>query len=273
MKNLLPIGRFSQLARLTIKALRLYDELGLLRPAYVDPDTGYRYYSLAQAKEAEQISLLRTLEMPLEQIRELVSTRDPVRVRELLDRHRQRIEERLAEHERALAFLRRLTQTEVDMSHEIVIRQVQAQPVVSIRQHTSLARLGELFGRAMGEMFDYVARVGARPVGPPFSIYHDPEFKEEDLDVEIGIPTEKHLAGNGRIVGSELPAGPLACTLHAGPYQEIGPAYQALFAWIRDHGHETSGPPREVYLVGPGQAPSPAEYRTEIGWPLRAGDD
>jgi DNA-binding transcriptional MerR regulator len=64
MKNLVPIGRFSRLCRLTIPALRHYDELGLLRPAAVDVDTGYRYYSLVQAGEAERIRLLRSIEMP-----------------------------------------------------------------------------------------------------------------------------------------------------------------------------------------------------------------
>jgi len=269
MKNLLPIGRFSQLTRLTIKALRLYDELGLLRPAYVDPDTAYRYYSLAQAGEAERISVLRALEMPLEQIRELVGTREPERVRELLGRHRQRIEARMADYQRALGFLQKLTQEEVTMAYDVTTKQLQAQPIVSIRHRTSLSRIAETFGQTLGEIFAYLAQVNARPVGPPFSIYHDPEFKEEDLDIEIGVPAERPLSGNGRVVGSELPAATAASTLHAGPYQEIGPAYRALYAWIGEHGHEPAGPPREIYLVGPGQAPSPAEYRTEVVWPLK----
>ncbi len=64
MKGLVPIGRFSKVARLSVKALRRYDEQGLLRPALVDRDTGYRYYALSQALEAERIRLLRSLELP-----------------------------------------------------------------------------------------------------------------------------------------------------------------------------------------------------------------
>ncbi len=63
MKTLVPIGRFSAICRLSQKALRLYDEMGLLRPAWVDPDSGYRYYAVAQAVEAERIRLLRSLEV------------------------------------------------------------------------------------------------------------------------------------------------------------------------------------------------------------------
>ena len=69
MDNLLPIGRFSKATRLSVKALRHYDELGLLRPAFVDPSSGYRYYRPAQANQAEAIRILRSLEMPLEEIR------------------------------------------------------------------------------------------------------------------------------------------------------------------------------------------------------------
>lgn len=100
-------------------------------------------------------------------------------------------------------------------------------------------------------------------------MYHDPEFKEDDLDVEIGIPVAEPVPGQDRITGGELPPGPVAYTVHAGPYNEIGAAYRAVMAWIQAHGHESAGPPREVYLVGPGQARDENEYRTELNWPIR----
>ena len=102
MQNLVPIGRFSQICRLTVKALRLYDETGLLRPAMVDADTGYRYYSLAQAADAEQIQLLRSLEVPLDEIQTILTERDAGLRRAWLDRHRERIEARIAGHQRVL---------------------------------------------------------------------------------------------------------------------------------------------------------------------------
>jgi effector-binding domain-containing protein len=268
VKNLLPIGRFSKICRLTVKALRLYDELGLLRPAVVDEATGYRYYSLAQAAEAERIRLLRALEMPLDVIKQVVDLRDPAAVRALLDQHRQRIEERIAEHQRALDFLSKLSQKEAVMSDQVCVKQQAEQPVLGIRTHTPIATIGEVMGRCFGQMFGYLAEIGVRPAGPPLAIYHDPEFKEDDVDVEVCVPVERRVAGRGEMRGSVLSAGPVAATLHAGPYHEVGPAYCALVAWIQEHGHECAGPPREIYLVGPGQAADPAEYRTEILWPL-----
>jgi DNA-binding transcriptional MerR regulator len=69
MDHLLPIGRFSQLCRLSIKTLRYYDEIGLLKPAHIDPWTNYRYYTITQAILADQIRLLRATDMPLEEVR------------------------------------------------------------------------------------------------------------------------------------------------------------------------------------------------------------
>ena len=92
--DLLPIGRFARLAGLTVGALRHYDELDLLRPARIDPETGYRSYGRDQLETAWTIVRLRDLEVPLETIREFVATDDPAERRRLMDEHRRRIEAR-----------------------------------------------------------------------------------------------------------------------------------------------------------------------------------
>jgi effector-binding domain-containing protein len=270
VKNLLPIGRFSQVCRLTVKALRHYDELGLLRPALVDPESGYRYYSLAQAGEAERIRLLRSLEMPLEEIRELLRERGAAATRARLERHRQRISEQLAEQRRALDLLQRLIEREEGkMSYDVRTKNLEPQPVLSIRARTSLREIGGAIQRGYGQLFGYLATVGVRPAGAPCAVYHDPEFREEDIDVELCVPIERKLQGGVGMSGGELPGGPVAYALHQGPYDEIAAAYQALAGWIQQQGHETAGPPREVYLVGPESARDPADYRTELVWPIR----
>ncbi|HTZ04510.1 MAG TPA: helix-turn-helix domain-containing protein [Gaiellaceae bacterium] len=96
-EQLLPIGRFSRLTGLTVKALRHYDELGLLPPAAVDDGTGYRYYAPAQVAVAEAIANLRRLEMPLDDIATLIRADDPARVRRVLVDHQRRTAIRKAE--------------------------------------------------------------------------------------------------------------------------------------------------------------------------------
>ena len=92
--NLVPIGRFSQICRLTITALRHYDDLGLLKPALVDPQSGYRYYSLEQVAAAELIRTLRAVEMPLDEIGAVLRAADPAIAQVALSRHRDRLLER-----------------------------------------------------------------------------------------------------------------------------------------------------------------------------------
>src|SRR5882724_4024188 len=91
------IGRFARLTGLSVKALRHYDELGLLRPAAVDPETGYRSYSSAQLARAEAIRMLRRLELPLDDVATLVATDDPATVRRVLLDHQRRTALRSAE--------------------------------------------------------------------------------------------------------------------------------------------------------------------------------
>lgn len=95
--DLLPIGRFSRLTGLTVKALRHYDEVGLLRPAAVDPDSGYRLYAPAQAGRAEAIRRLRRLELPLDDVAVLLESDEPALIRRVLLDHQRRTALRSAE--------------------------------------------------------------------------------------------------------------------------------------------------------------------------------
>jgi effector-binding domain-containing protein len=269
VNNLVPIGRFSRVCRLSVKALRHYDELGLLRPALVDAASGYRYYSLAQAADAERIRLLRELEVPLESIRVWLTDPDPASRRERLARHRALIDAKVDAHRRALAALDRLLAGGGGPRYEVAVRPVEAQRVLGIRERIPFDRIGNEAGRAFAEIYDHLATVGQRPAGPPFALYPDSWGEDEEIDVHWFVPVERPLSGAGRASGLDLPGVTAASTLHAGPYEEIGAAYAALQAFVQERGHEGAGPPREVYLVGPAQTSDPGTYRTEVLWPIR----
>lgn len=269
MRNLVPIGRFSTICRLSPKALRLYDEMGLLVPALVDPASGYRYYSVSQALEAERIRLLRSLEVPLEEIGQYVRASGPSAAREVLERHRARLEARVEQYRAMLAELEQLAIRPAS-AYEVRTKALAPQQVLSTRMRARLADLGDAGPRAFGELIAHLGRAQAQPVGPLFALYHGPEFDEEAVDVEWCVPVDRPVSGQGHMGGRELPGGTVAYTLHAGPYDALGPAaYAALQSWMQEHGHESDGPPREVYLVGTCQAREPAAYRTELQWPIR----
>jgi effector-binding domain-containing protein len=269
MENLVPIGRFSKMTRLSVKALRHYDELGLLVPAVVDPSSGYRYYTYGQANRAEAIRVLRSLDMPLEDVREALEADDPLVAAKVLDRHRARLEAELGRHERMLVFLGKLIERkEGVMPYEVTVKEVPAQHVAVLRRHTALATIGTAVMEGFTTLGRTVGTAGVPMAGPPLLIMPDVIDEETDGDIELAFPLAAPFAGAGEVEGRELPAMTVASTVHRGPYDEVGPAYHTLTGWIQEHGHEVAGPPREIYLTDPQETPDPADYLTEIQFPI-----
>jgi effector-binding domain-containing protein len=270
MDDLLPIGRFAKATRLSVKALRHYDELGLLRPAWVDPSSGYRYYRPAQANQAEAIRILRSVEMPLEEIAELLAEGGGEAAAKRLRLHRERLEARLAEHRRMLAFLERLLEKEGVMPYEVTVKELPAQPVAATRTTTDLRRIASSISTGVHLLLDELGRRGIEPAGPLQVVYHAEQVLDADTaaPIEICFPVAAPFQGSGEVYGAELAGGPAAVTVHRGPYAEIGPAYHTVSGWIADHGHELAGGPREVYLNVPGEVPE-ADLLTEVRWPIR----
>lgn len=269
MEQLVPIGRFSKMTRLSIKALRLYDEIGLLAPAEVDPSSGYRYYRLAQAREAEAIRTLRSIAMPLDEISAVLRADDPELVTKVLDEHRARLAAEVDEARRRLAFIGRLIRREEPiMGYEVTTKQVEAQVIAGLRKHTSLEEVGAVIAEGFGRLFAAVTAGGMPPAGMPFIVFHDVIDEEAPGDVELCIPVSPEVVvADDDVEVRELDAAVVASVVHHGAYDEVGPAYHVLTGWMQEHGHEPVGPPREYYLNDPTQVPVD-ELLTEVQWPI-----
>ncbi len=267
---LVPIGRFSTICHLTIKALRHYDEIGLLRPALVDPHSGYRYYRLDQVATAVMIRTLRAAEMPLSEIGVVIDAPDSDAARTLLLRQRQRLHERIAAQQTAITTLDRLTMAGVQGSHTstIELRFVPVQTLVSERLSVAPAALGTAIGGAIGATRALLARHGAQPTGMPVTIYHAIALEDDLLPIEVGWPVAAPLPAEGRIGMGTLGGVTVARTVHQGPYDTIAEAFAAVAGWIQQHGHETAGAPWETYLTSPDEGTAPATTLTEICWPI-----
>jgi effector-binding domain-containing protein len=152
------------------------------------------------------------------------------------------------------------------MTYEFATRELAEQPIVSIRERHAQAEIPGFLGRAIAELFETLRLLGARPAGPPFVIYH--AFGPDDVDAEVCEPVVDAISATGRIRARILPAVTVARTLHVGPYENLGAAYDALTEWIRRSGLEPAGPVQERYLNGPGDQVSPDAYETEIEIPI-----
>lgn len=188
------IGDFSRLARVTIKTLHHYDEAGLLRPSQVDRHSGYRYYGAAQLQTLQRILLLKDLGFTLEQIRELLHA-DSATWAATLDRRRVELAESIAADRSRLRRLTALRET-LDRSGvepPVVLRDVPAVEVYSVRERVPQlgAPMQTLFERAEA----VVAAAQARSPASPFTIFHDPDYREADVDVEVCIPIKPEAHG------------------------------------------------------------------------------
>lgn len=252
MEDLIPIGQFATASRLSPKALRLYDENGLLPPARVDPDSGYRFYRLEQLRAATLIGLLRQAGMPLVEIRRVL---DDPRAERIAD-YEAALAGELAERRRILDYVRRILKEE--QMFDVQVKSVAVQRYASITGHTRVEGLFEFVDRRMGELH---AAHGAEASGDPFTIYHGEVSEQEDGPVEVCYP-----AADG---DKELPAGEVAFTVVEGEqteYPAISAAYEAVASFAKSQGRELAGPPREIYRsdISAGEVPV-----MEIAWPIR----
>jgi DNA-binding transcriptional MerR regulator len=266
--DLMPIGALARLSRLSVKALRRYDAEGLLVPAWVDPATGYRYYRRDQVRVAAAIALLRSLDVPLATIRQLLAADEPRRRRELLAAERERAARELARRRRAFDSLERLLGAGELMPYEVVLADEPPLTLAVVTREVDPERIV----RDVGVMAAELARLAARgrwvpdPDGAWCGLY--PLDLPERPVVTLGLPLARPAEAEGAEL-VRLPGATVARTLHVGAYDELPLAYAALLSWAHERGREAAGPFRETYLAAPPRVPS-GELVTRVALPLAA---
>lgn len=270
--RLLTIGEFSRLSRISIRMLRHYDERGLLPPAAVDPRTGYRSYSHHQFRTAERIRALRDVGCPIAEIGPLVAQDDPEALRAGLERQRERLLADERDVQARLAGVARLIDElkEPTMSIDIRRTTVPAMTVAALRDviptYGDEGRLWERFmpaASAAGVAFAEPPTIGAT--------FHDEDYQERDVDVEIWASVAAPFAPSGDLRCVDVPAREVVSATLRGSYEGVGAVSAALGAWVAEHGAAVTGPMFDVYVVGPGQEPDPQRWVTEICLPVAAG--
>lgn len=261
-RDLLPIGSFASRCRLSVKALRHYDELGLLRPERVDVATGYRYYDRRQAPAAIAIALLRSLDVPLPAIREVLRSEDPEAMTKVLDRERERRSREMAHAETALRSIERLIRAGTVFPYDVALRDEPRQTVLVV-EGTTTADLHVAAGTALvRDLLDRLARLGRAQIGPIMCLL--PPAPEDTLLLQMCTAIADPPPGE-RVM--TLPASSVAVARHVGPYEEIGLAEHAVRAWSEEQGLEPSGPIRELYRNDPAEV-VPEALETDVLLPV-----
>jgi DNA-binding transcriptional MerR regulator len=248
------IGDFSKLGRVSIKTLRFYDEMGLLKPIEVDRFTGYRYYEFDQLASLHRILALKDLGFSLDEIRRLLE--DDLSIEQLdgmlklrKAEIRQQVQAETERLERVERWLRQIEQEDSMSQYDVVIKKIEPVKVASIR---GVVPTPPDQGALWGELMASLDQQKARMIGPPMAIYHDGEFKEHDWDIEVCMPIVDEMTPDERLKVYSMPGfATAACVVHAGPFTTIGQAYDAIAKWISENGYQIVGPWRELNLRPP----------------------
>ncbi|WP_405960983.1 MerR family transcriptional regulator [Streptomyces sp. NBC_00024] len=286
LDDLLTIGAFAARARLSAKALRLYDRLGLLTPAYVDEVNGYRYYRADQIERARLVALLRQLDMPLARIAEIVDVveLDGARAAGRLAAYWAGAEERFASQRTLVAYLQgRLSGRESGMDETygtFTVETVDTAPQVLLTQsrHTLADELPAWIGASLGRLEEGAAACGGS-TGAPFVVYHSEVSMESDGPAESCVPVADEgaarawAAEHGRAWETKVrvePAGRFAYTRISKAqvaHPQILAAFEAVERWIAGHGLEVTGPCREIYFAD-WDAAGPEDPVCDVAFPV-----
>ena len=275
-RSMLKIGEFAQIGQVSIATLRHYDQYGLLKPSALDPNTGYRYYSLDQLPRLHRIVAFKDLGFPLEQIAQLLeenlSLEQLQRMFQLKQAQIQQvIDMEQARLSRIAARLRQIEQEGSMPAYDVRLKQVDPLLVATVRKIVSIEDdLGQQYER----ISNYLDQQGVQhPQVDLLLRYSRYELHDDGMyaDVELAVPLPVSLPGNELVSVRTLPGGLMASTVHTGDALSLGQAYVALHRWIEDNRYQIIGPPRQVHLQR-AEHTDPRHSVTELQFPVAKQD-
>ncbi|OPJ57942.1 MerR family transcriptional regulator [Clostridium oryzae] len=265
--SLYKIGLFSQMNQVTIKTLRHYDDIGILKPAHIDEQNGYRYYTSAQLPVLHRILALRQMGFSLEEIKKV---QEGMPEEKLLMQKKSELIKKIAEETMKLSQVEcYLLQKGVDREYHVVLKEL---PEVIVASRRLVIPGYEALFSVMPSMGAEMERLGCICAVPEycFTSYHDGEYKEKDIDVEIcEAVTEKKQDSDILTFKVIEKVETAACVFHKGSYAEFPKAYAAALKWIEENCFEIAGDLRESYIDGVWNKDSEEEWLTEIQIPVR----
>ncbi len=272
------IGEFAQIAQVSTRQLRFYDQIGLLMPSHTDPQTGYRYYSIRQLPRLNAIIALKELGLTLEQIGPLLDDGpSPEKLRGMLVLKRAETEQAIRDEEQRLRHIEsRIAQidpAEGFAGHDIVTKSVPPQSIFAA--HCAVADLAEA-----GPLVAVAAAAGRDALRPSdrgnliVLARNDPDSDRLDLTIgyTLNRSTERTLDADGLTFATErLPAIETAATIvRQGTNPESHSAFGAVGAWIEANGFAIAGPSRELFLEPVLEPPGFDKALVEIQFPVTA---
>lgn len=271
MTALLTIGDFSRMTYLSIKALRHYHEVGVLEPARVDPDTGYRFYRPDQVATAQLVRRFRELGMPLDEVRSMVLAADPETRNQAIITHLDRMERQLEQTQETVVSLRTLLQGE-RAAVEVRTRFEPRVRALAVVDQVPVAEVTSWWMAAFRDLHRAIGVTGGQRSGPDAALFGGDFFEQDGGEVTAYAPLAADPAGGGgplpgRVVETTIPEANLAVLMHRGPFTDLDRTYGELGTWVAERAAGAPGPIRERYLPL-GRPDDLLNHRTEVCWPV-----
>lgn len=261
------IGEFSKLTQVSIRMLRYYDEVGILKPAQTDKNSSYRLYSIEQIPTVNKIIFLRDLGFSIAEITTAINKWDDDFIANELQQKQEEIKkiievekDKLSKIEIAMEDIKR---EKIDINYNVSIKNIPSYKVLSLRKVVpSYYSEGDMWV----EMSSFAKANNILISENTFSIYHDAEYKEKDVDIELCSAVEEFGQDKDGFTYRNTEAIPLmASTMVYGDFKNIGKAYLSFANWLQEHSkYKMAGQSRQIIHRGPWNEKNPQDYLIEI---------
>ena len=275
MRLLLSIGEFSKICEVSTKTLRYYDEIGLIHPDEINPENGYRYYSIKQLTKMLFINRLKSYHFSLEEIKDILEWEQDhfeEKLSAALNLKKRKLQEKLRTYEYTLKQINSdVINLEKGISmmsylNKIEVQLVETKPmhILFTRQMLSSDDYALGYGKYFSKLYETIATEKLTLLGTPITIYHSEEYNPAGNDTEFALPIEGIVKGT-----RELREGLCAKSVYKGPYSELTSVYAKLTEWIENEGYEMVNSPYEKYITDPTQITDPEDLVTEVYFPVK----
>lgn len=270
---MLTIGEFSNICRVSTKTLRYYAEIGLIQPEEINPENGYRYYSINQLERMLFINRLKTYHFSLEEIKGILESEELQNEQLFVELNKKRKELALKVQE----FQSILEQMDDDIcglkqgrsvmtylkNIDVQLVEVPAMHLLSVRKNVLENEFAEEYGFCFGELFRKLEEKKLTMAAPPMVLFHSDEYSAFGLDTEFAIPVKEYDAETREF----CPGFCLKTVVH-GAYSQLPSAYAKQIEWAKREGYESSNALYEVYVSNPAEVLE-KDLITEVYYPVK----
>ncbi|MGN1378861.1 MAG: MerR family transcriptional regulator [Bacilli bacterium] len=264
------IGDFSKMCKVTIKALRYYENIDLIKPTYIDKSNGYRYYESYQLLEISRIISLKQIGLSIDEIKRIIKENEPID--NILKNKKEKLQKTINEYNYQLSKINYLLE-EKDMKEEIFEKIIPAyyvyykEGVLKDYSETS-----EFIQQSGIECLKLNPNIKCVEPDYCFVNYLDKEYKDANIKIRYAqavIKENEPFKENNSIKFMEIPETKCICIYHKGSYNELGVSYGKIMKYIEDNKLEIIDYPRECYIDGIWNKENIEDWLTEIQVPIK----